>query len=158
LAHVGQALDETLAFLAKVRTGDGDPADRRRHVSVLHALDHLNRALHRLAPSPALERFAHTPDVGAVREALDGAVAAMVDWCPVLAPDAPADAVLERFQTIPGLRRRARVQVLRRVAEGAEHADDAEETLEALTWAQAFANNLERAVHHLREPAPGDEA
>ena len=158
LDHARQALDETLEFLAKVRTGDGDTADRRRHVSVLHALDHLHRAAHRLEPSAALTRFARDPDVRPVREALDAAVAAMVAWCPVLAPEAPADAILERFQAIPGLRRHTRGQVLRRVAEGTADADDAEETLEALTWAQALAHNLERAVHHLREPAPGDES
>jgi len=158
LSHAGQALEETLEFLAKVRTGDGDPADRRRHVSVLHALDHLHRAAKRLEPSAALARFAHVPEVRPVREALDASVAAMVAWCPVLAPEAPADAILERFQVIPGLRRRTRGQVLRRVAEGTAAADDAEETLEALTWAQAIAHNFERAVHHLREPAPGDES
>ena len=158
LAHTVQALDETLDFLGKVRSGDGDTAERRRHVSVLHALDHLHRAAQRLAPSNTLARFAHAPDVRPVREALDEAVAAMVDWCPVLAPEAPADAILERFQAITGVRRRARVEVLRRVAEGTADANDAEETLEALTWAQAIAHNLERAVHHLREPAPGDEA
>ncbi len=158
MVHAAQALEETLEFLAGVRTGDDDAADRRRHVSVLHALDHLLRAAHRLAPSAALARFAHTPDVRPVREALDAAVAAMVAWCPVLAPDAPADAILERFQAIPGLRRHTRGQILRRVADGTADADDAEETLEALTWAQAIAHNLERAVHHLREPAPGDES
>jgi phosphate:Na+ symporter len=158
LAHAIQALEQTHEFLAKVRTSDGDPTDRRRHVSVLHALDHLQRAAQRLAPSAALARFAHAADVRPVREALDAAVVAMVDWCPVLAPEAPADGILERFQGIPGVRRRTRVQVLRRVAEGSADADDAEETLEALTWAQAIAHNLERAVHHLREPAPGDES
>jgi phosphate:Na+ symporter len=158
LAHAIQALEQTHEFLAKVRTSDGDPTDRRRHVSVLHALDHLQRAAQRLAPSAALARFAHAADVRPVREALDAAVVAMVDWCPVLAPEAPADGILERFQGIPGVRRHTRVQVLRRGAEGSADADDAEETLEALTWAQAIAHNLERAVHHLREPAPGDES
>lgn len=158
LAHAARALDETREFLAKVRSVEGEPADHRRHVSVLHALDHLHRAAHRLAPSAASARFAHAPDVRTVREALDAGVAAMVDWCPVLAPEAPADAILERFQAVPELRRRARVRVLRGVAEGVSDATDADETLEALTWAQAFAHNLERAVHHLREPAPGDES
>lgn len=158
LPHLSKALEETQHFLAQVRSEDGDADDRRRHVSVLHAHDHLHRAAQRLAPSATLARFARDPDAGPVRDALDAAVAALVDWCPVLAPEAPADAILARFQEIPTLRRRARVQVLRRVAEGAVDADDAEETLEALTWAQAIAHNLERAVHHLREPAPGDEA
>lgn len=158
LPQLSAALEETQDFLAGVRSDDGDDVERRRHVSVLHAHDHLNQAAERLTPSPTLERFARAPDVRSVREALDDAVAAMVAWCPVLAPEAPADAVVARFQAVPGLRRRARVHVLRHVAAGAADADDAEETLEALTWAQALAHHLERAVHHLREPAPGDEA
>ena len=33
-----------------------------------------------------------------------------------------------------------------------------EGSLESLMWAQQFAHHVERAVHHLREPAPGDES
>jgi len=41
---------------------------------------------------------------------------------------------------------------------GETDPDQAEGSLEALTWAQQLAHHLMRAVHHLREPAPGDQA
>jgi phosphate:Na+ symporter len=158
LLHVRGALDDAGAFLADVRSDPAEEVDHRRHVSVLHALDHLQRSVMLLERSRALDRFARAPDLAELRTYLRAALESMVAWCPVLAPDAPADDVLERLGGIPTLRRRTRRKILRRVATGEVAADDAEGTLEALAWAQSFGHHLHRAVHHLREPAPGDEA
>ena len=158
LQRIGTALDETRTFLANVRS-DPEPASaHRRHVSVLHALDHLQGAVARLADAAAVDQLRRSSDLGELREALDEALLAMVDWCPVLAPDGPAEHVLEGFLSIPPLRRRTRRRMLRLIATGDSDPDTVEATLEALAWADAISHHLLRAVHHLREPAPGDEA
>ena len=158
LQQAQSALDETRTFLANVRS-DADPESaHRRHVSVLHALDHLQAASALLVRSEALDRFARDPELRELRDVMRDALEAMVGWCPVLAPEGPADHVLELFASIPPLRRRTRRRVLRLVATGEADPDDAEAALEALAWAQSFSHHLMRAVHHLREPAPGDEA
>lgn len=152
------ALDETRTFIADVRSDPTSESAHRRHVSVLHALDHLQAAATLLARSEALDRFARDPELNELREVMGDALAAMVGWCPVVAPEGPADHVLELFASIPPLRRRTRRRVLRLVATGEADPDGAETALEALAWGQAFSHHLMRAVHHLREPAPGDEA
>jgi phosphate:Na+ symporter len=152
------ALDETATFLAGVRSEPEPEHAHRRHVSVLHALDHLQGAVVRLAPSEALDHLARDPELAELREALASALSATVIWCPVLAPEAPADEVLELFASIPPLRRRTRRRVLRLVATSDAHPEDADAALEALAWVEAFSHHIMRAVHHLREPAPGDEA
>ncbi len=152
------ALDETATFLASVRSDPEPEHAHRRHVSVLHALDHLQGAVGLLGPSEALDHFARDREMAELREVLAAALSAMVVWCPVLAPEAPADDVLELFASIPPLRRRTRRRVLRLVATSDAHPDDADVALEALAWVEAFSHHMMRAVHHLREPAPGDEA
>lgn len=164
LTRVRGALDEVRTFLAGVRTnaddeGDGAiAADRRRHVSVLHALDHLLGALGLLERGGAVDRFARSSDTAELREHLHEALLALVDWAPVRAPEGPADDVLERFVAVPDIRRASRRRVLRRIADRDGDPDEAEDDLEALAWAEAFSHHLKRATHHLREPAPGDEA
>ncbi len=158
LQQVQGGLDETRTFLADVRSEPTPEAAHRRHVSVLHALDHLQGAMALLGRSEALDQFARDPELGELREITRVSLETMVAWCPVLAPDGPVDHLLELFASIPPLRRRTRRRVLRLVATGDTDADDAERALEAIAWAQAFSHHLMRAVHHLREPAPGDEA
>lgn len=158
LNRVSDALEETKTFLAPIETDPGDEASHKRHVSVLHALDHLRGAVVLLREAAPLERLRQDPQLGELRGALRDALEATLAWCPVHAPEAPADHVLERLATVPPLRRRTKRRVLRLVALSDLDPDDAEVTLEALAWAQSFTHHLLRAVHHLREPAPGDEA
>ena len=86
------------------------------------------------------------------------ALEAAVGWCPVFAPDGPADHILGLVVRVTRVRRQARMRVPRRIATGETDPDQAEGSLEVLTWAQQLAHHLMGAVHHLREPAPGDEA
>jgi phosphate:Na+ symporter len=158
LQRVQGALDEAASFLAAVRSDATPESAHRRHVSVLHALDHLQGAVAMLAGSQALDQVGREPELRELREVLGSALEAMVGWTPVLAPDGPAEHVLEAFARIAPLQRRTRRRVLRLVALGEADPDRAEVVLEALAWAHAFGHHLMRAVHHLREPAPGDEA
>jgi hypothetical protein len=96
--------------------------------------------------------------LGELRDLLRAALAAAEAWCPLHAPEGPADHILGLFQRFTPARRQARMRVLRRVATGEIDPDTAEGSLESLMWAQQFAHHVERAVHHLREPAPGDES
>lgn len=158
LRRVGAALDEARTFLAALRADEARDADHRRHVSVLHALDHLQGASALLEQGAAVQRFARDPELAELRDHLGAALERLVAWAPLRAPDGPADDLLAALAAVPPLRKRTRVRVLRRVAAGETDADTAEETLDTLVWVQQFSHRLLRAVHHLREPAPGDEA
>ena len=158
LRRTSAALDETRTFLAEIRSDSGAGDDHRRHVSVLHALDHLHGAAVLLDSDAAAQRLAHAPELGDLRDLLRAALAAAEAWCPLHAPEGPADHILGLFQRFTPARRHARMRVLRRVATGEIDPDTAEGSLESLMWVQQLAHHLERAVHHLREPAPGDES
>jgi len=158
LRRVREALDETQAFLAQLRSNPDAGDDHRRHVSVLHALDHLTGAATLLEHAAHAQRLGTAPEMAALRERLRAGLDAMVAWCPLHAPEGRADPILDVFKSVAQLRRQTRVQVLRRVATGELDPDDAEASLETLAWTQQLSLHLLRAVHHLREPAPGDEA
>jgi phosphate:Na+ symporter len=157
LRRVREAIDETRTFLAPLRSNPDAGDDHRRHVSVLHALDHLAGAATLLEHAAHAHRLGTSPQLAALRERLRAGLDALVAWGPVHAPEGTADPILDIFKSVARLRRQARVQVLRQVATGATDPDDAEASLETLTWAQQLSLHLLRAVHHLREPAPGDE-
>ena len=158
LRDVREALDETRTFLAAVRSDAESGDEHRRHVSVLHALDHLTGAARLLENAANAQRLGRAHEMEDLRERLRTGLEAMVAWCPLIAPDGNADHVLELLKSVAHLRRQTRVRVLRRVAAGELDADAAEGSLETLMWAQQLSLHLLRAVHHLREPAPGDEA
>jgi phosphate:Na+ symporter len=158
LRRVREALEETRTFLMQLRSDPEAVDDHRRHVSVLHALDHLTGAATLLQNGMNAQRLSRSPEMAELRERLRAGLEAMVAWCPLFAPEGKADHILEAFQSVAQLRRQTRVRVLRRVATGDIDPDDAEPALETLMWAQQLSLHLLRAVHHLREPAPGDGA
>jgi phosphate:Na+ symporter len=158
LQRVREALEEARTFLATVRSDPASESDHRRHVSVLHALDHLQGAVDALRRREALETLRSAPHLAAPRDHLRESLESLVAWCRGGAPTAPADEVLAALTDVAPLRRRTRGVVLRRVALGSLEPQEADESLEALALLQAFSHHVLRAVHHLREPAPGDEA
>jgi len=159
LQHVQHALEETAAFLARLEP-EPDPDERveRRYVSVLHALGHLRDAAHLLGTSKAPALLARDPALAATQTAVAGAIEAMMAWCPVLAPEAPATAVLEALDEVQRERRRTKASVVRSVVRGRRDPYEVDDAVAALTWVGSFAHHLTRTVHHVREPAPGDGA
>ena len=158
LRRVEDALDETRSFLSPLRSNPESGEDHRRHVSVLHALDHLTGAAEQADNVANAQRLYRAAEMAELRERLEAGLEAMLAWCLHEAPEGDADHILEAFKSLAFLRRQARVRVLRWVATGEMGPDAAEASLETLAWVQQLSLHLLRAVHHLREPAPGDEA
>jgi phosphate:Na+ symporter len=157
LQHVQHALEETAAFLAKLpEEGDASDAVERRYVSVLHALGHLRDAAELLGRGKGTLVLAREAALADVRTALASGIDAMMAWCPVLAPDAPATEALEALAHVQTQRRHAKALIVRTVVHGRRDPYEIDDALAALAWVGGFAHHLERAVHHLREPAPGD--
>lgn len=157
LQHVQHALEETAAFLARLDPEpDRDDGVERRFVSVLHALGHLRDAAALLGRSKPVAVLARDDSLASARAALAAGVDAMMAWCPVLAPEAPATEVLESFDAVQAERRRSKALVLRSVVRERRDPFEVDDAVAALAWVGAFAHHLTRAVHHLREPAPGD--
>jgi phosphate:Na+ symporter len=146
------ALAETRRFMAAISASEGTP-ERERHLSLLHAIDHLDRLIERLA--------SHTPPRPVSLPAFDELRArARVELEPIIrwlrgADPSPPVALAEALASASGLRRRdERITILEATADGAVDPDNALEQLEAMRWLDSSLYHVWRAVHHLAAPQP----
>jgi phosphate:Na+ symporter len=141
-------LEEVRRFLARVRTSPDVGDVYARHVSVLHAADHLDRlarALRDAPPAPDRRSLvARAPVVErAGREV--GAVAGVLE----AGGDAAAGTLAAIAAEVAATRRERRPQTLAATASGERDARDAATELDTMRWADRLVYHLWRAAHHL---------
>lgn len=161
------ALAETRRFLAQVPAADAEH-ERAAHVSLLHAIDHLDRLIDRLrthAPVRQLPgdvfdglRARAISDLMPIATWLHGAGAAAPVADHREHPSTPADEVTAHaaalYDATAAARRSQRKAILDSTADGVVDPDSALEQLEALRWLDAVLYHVWRAMHHLAPPAP----
>lgn len=147
------ALKEIRAFLAELRTGAESPLEHRRHVAVLHALDHVERLADLLRRPP--------PRPGSRERAMAGALTPVIEkalsWSDdgeAAVPPAPARTAAESMARERSERRR---ETLESTALGTVPAEEAQELLEGIEWLERAAFSLWRSLFYLQEPPPGAE-
>jgi phosphate:Na+ symporter len=149
LGAATEALTETRRFLSGVRSSPEAGEDYHRHLSVLHATDHLERmvsALHDPLPpgvlhqDPALERWA--------RE-LNTSLADPIRWLQEGADSLPEDGIERTSLGLASARRTHRPAVLARTAAGDVDPQMALRHLDAMRWLDRLAYHTWRVVHHL---------
>jgi phosphate:Na+ symporter len=150
LQDADRALADTRRFLARI-DASGLPGDRSRYLSLLHAIDHLDRLIERLAD--------YRPRVGIVdavfhelRLRAAAELPAVVRW--MQAPDStPPVALSEALSNSTAERRRGeRKAILEATADGAVDPTLALDQLEALRWLDASLYHVWRMVFHLATP------
>lgn len=139
------AITETRRFLGGVRTSHELKAERRRHLAVLHALDHLDELADAAGVPPAPGTLAAA---GSVRVPLAAALAATVGWLrgATPAPVGPAEEAAERVASEVASGRR---RILDQTAAGEVDPELADARIAALRWLDRVARHLARAVYHL---------
>lgn len=148
------ALREVRAFLGRIPTSGGSRDEHAMHLSVLHALDHLERLEERLRSRPRMhpddDQFNQLRDdtchqLGSLATWLEnGAVDSMPD-------DAvsPADTIALLSKRTADLRRDDRAQTLKIASKGSMSPDSALERLDAMRWFDSALYHVWRATHHL---------
>jgi phosphate:Na+ symporter len=126
------------------------------HVSVLHAIDHLQRLLEALAES----RNARTATImSGEREAaqvMSVHLRTVEQWT-LQDENTPAPSLEQASRQIAAWRQSARHALLEQTARGELDADEAEARLQAIRWLDRIGYHAWRAWHHLeqarRDPA-----
>jgi phosphate:Na+ symporter len=159
LSDVNDSLAEVRRFLGQLATS-GEAETYARHVSVLHAVDHLERLA--VACEEASAAFAADdpdliPVVALLREDLDMAHAwfASEEREVEETPMAPLEDLARQ---IAQARREGRPEILRRAAAGKVGPQLMGSKLVALRWVDRVAYHVARAAHHLQENASVDGA
>ncbi|TAL31025.1 MAG: Na/Pi cotransporter family protein [Spirochaetes bacterium] len=146
-----RALRETSRFLGGVRSRPGMAAVHQRHLSLLHAVDHLDRIVDACREKDEIRTVAH---VGALRTvALDklAQLDSVMGWLQGYSNEAPVPILEAMSQSLAGIRKAQRAEVLELTATGAIGAEHALEQLEAMRWLDRLAYHIWRAIYHLSE-------
>jgi len=152
VATLREALTEVRRFLAAVHPEPETAAVHARHVSALHALDHLEQLASlsaQVVPRMASDDPALTHQRAYVVAIMDVARARIAQEL-----EAPVDASDVVLVELRELTRRDRTRAIDAAAAGQLSPDDVLVRLEAMRWLDAVAYHLHRALHHLREELP----
>ncbi|MGD9693700.1 MAG: Na/Pi cotransporter family protein [Phycisphaerales bacterium] len=151
LASVGSAVEELREFLRGVRT-ETRSTERAKHLSVLHAADHLERlasALEERGPGGAARSMA---ELGEMRDRVVGMLEEVGEWFGGERADAEGAGRAEVLsREIADARRDARTRTLEETAEGRLTAERAEAALEGTRWMDRLGYHVWRAAAHLAE-------
>lgn len=159
-----EALDQIRAFLAHVQTSQDFPEEYRKHIHLLHAMDHLQRLEEGLEEGKALlEERGEVPT--AASEPLARAILRLLPL-PRLPqeeggmPELPGEAAVPDLETVSSsmaqLRQERRVGILSDTARGRITPEEARREIEALLWLDRVAYHAWRGYHHLKAPMGGD--
>ncbi len=148
LGSAGEALREIRSFLGNVRTSPEDPDGYDRHLSVLHAVDHLDRFVKGMA---GLGEVGWLP-VGAEVKARGSELSAALTAGGLDELQLPDVERLGRLSTeLAELRRRERARVLASTASGATPPEDAWGEIEAVKRLDRLGYHAWRIAHHLKQ-------
>lgn len=148
------ALAETRRFLGMLH-GVETPIDRAWHLSLLHAIDHLDRLIDRLrhgTPADAVD----DPVFDELRPEVVAALGPSLAWLGGEEVEAPAAALERLSRKVADRRREARRRTLEVTAAGSIDPDAALLRLEAVRWVDSSLYHTWRVAHHLALPvSPG---
>jgi phosphate:Na+ symporter len=140
-------LEAVRDFLGRMPGPAETSEDHRVHLSVLHAMDHLERLLERLRSAPV--RLPADEQFGGLRRRASSELEAVSAW---LEGEGDARAVeqaeaLSRWSA--DLRRRDRAETLERAAAGGHGPGQVLDRLDALRWLDSAIYHVWRATAHL---------
>lgn len=151
LRTAAEALREARTFLAGVRTSPASEEEYRRHLSVLHATDHVERLIETLEDLPDRGWRMAEPQLDAATSDAVAGLAPSLAWMASGAMEEDPD--LEPLSTMIAARRRSyRTDVMARTAAGELEPQDGLRALDTMRWIDRIVYHVWRATHHL---APG---
>ncbi len=148
------AIEATVDYVERLRTGDRSEVEHSRHIAAMHALDHLERLHHRMLQQERIEAIPHDRRLTRLTTVLKGVAGGIPKALETL-PDGsqgvlPVEKRLERLQEFLVRQDRLyREKVLNAAAHQTIDADTALLRLDAMRWLQRTAYHLWRIVHHL---------
>lgn len=158
LEAASTALRETQQFLAEVRTTP-EAAEYERHLSVLHAIDHLDNLIEAMQEPQHRPALRDDPGLRAIAVRLAECLEPVEEWhASDMAGDAAPAEAESVSRTMAELRRTERIRILEQTAHGAIEPGEALIWMDAIRWLDRLAYHIWRTTHHLAEPVPGAAA
>jgi phosphate:Na+ symporter len=150
IAPAESGITEVRRFLATIRADEESQEARARHVSALHAIDHLQELVHASSKVRLRVGASRDPALAELHALLKQTVAVALQWCEAPMPTAG----VESGQLSAALGRGVqsmRSTVLAQAADGHLDTEEALARLDAMRWMESVAYHLHRALVHLAE-------
>lgn len=151
IEDAGRALAEIGRFLGKVRTQPGLAGVHARHLSVLHAVEHLERLAEACRETDDMDTVGRVDYLRAIALEKLRQIHPVLEWLQGYSRDLPLEIVETVSRSIAGIRRMQRAEVLELTARGSLKPDEAMRQLEAMRWLDRVAYHIWRAIYHLSE-------
>jgi phosphate:Na+ symporter len=158
-AEARAALEETRAFLGGVRSTPDHPEAYTRHVSILHALDHVERLQQALLLSGSLPAAGRETSLQRRLVAAAHRLHPAEEWLRAgrYSPGEPVRELERLSRELTAWRTEERPRIMARTAAGTLEPELALRQLDALRWVERCAYHVWRTCHHLADPSePAD--
>ncbi|HVS30326.1 MAG TPA: Na/Pi symporter [Thermoanaerobaculia bacterium] len=152
-ATADAALGEVRRFLAAVRTSPEAALEHRRHISTLHAIDHLDRILEELKLPGAGALMNFPEESRRIEKGLDLAL----DWLSGTSTEVPLGSWQSIAEELAHTRLARRKEILEKTAIGLIDPEEAERQLDGLRWFDRIGYHTYRAIHHLAAASGAEE-
>lgn len=156
LEEVRLGLTQTRDFLGRIgsTTSEQSTDAWNAHLSVMHALDHLDRLLEAAGEEQHARRLTETEELRVHLQRVAGSLGS--ELAPLEetgAPDLPVERARELATETAEWRRERRLQLLAESAAGNVTPEETLAMLEAVRWIDRLAYHAWRALHHLHTAA-----
>jgi phosphate:Na+ symporter len=141
------ALEAVRSFLGRISSPADTGSNHRVHLSVLHAMDHLERLLERLRSSPGT--IPGDEPFGALCRRASGDLEAIATWLETGAGDSPEKLAEDLSLWSAELRRSDRAETLELAALGGQSPEYVLAHLDAIRWLDSALYHVWRATFHL---------
>lgn len=159
LEAAGKALEETQRFLGKVGASQEFVNIHRRHIQVLHAIEHLGLLLRECREGALVEPTLQSEHLAPTVERVRGHLAAAAEW---LAEERQGTAVPGTPYALEEIRRSERARLLTLTAQGRISTVETSRLLEGLRWLDRMVHHTFRVLEHLHgtpaQPGTGADA
>jgi len=150
LALLELAIAECRRYVERMRTASDQGRTYQRHLSAMHAIDHLDRLVERCKETRCAATVERDRELADLAQELRATVEAAM---PALSAPAeePEEAAPERaWRTLEAASEPFRRDTLHTTAIGSFDSRQAEARLDAIRWLHRIAYHVWRVVHHLR--------
>jgi phosphate:Na+ symporter len=153
LTEMRQALEKSKEFAEQIKFGNDHVLAKERLISLMHALDHLQRLVVRCDRDAArAERAAEMPELKTAREKLS-AVIKLIQTGSDDDLSAMVAASAEVASEIVAQAQQWRSDFMHEVADGLLSVPDANRKLEAVRWLQRVSDHIARVCNHVLSAA-----
>lgn len=147
---IEHAIEETKKFLGRVSTESASQSVFERHLSSVHAIDHLLSVLESLREPPRLALAQDDDELREAIELLNTGLKPLAEWLDGTRKEPPVAHMHELSESLAGIRRRQRAFLLEQAALRHRPAGKSLELLDAFQWLDRIGYHLWRTTHHLQ--------